>query len=164
MSTGHPTGDFLASICLIIFSINQIAKKDLINSLKDELSGDLEYALLTLGKTWMNPIQQTMLDNVFCFLMCRLLFSFNLVFSIQSEGIPYSCNYLKQRLGNPTAFITSLSHRAEVLQLNTNNIIYMGRICDSYSNWVTAVRKNFPLTRFRPSVDVFSMLAPARPV
>ena len=27
----------------------QIAKRDLIESLKDEMSGDLEYALITLG-------------------------------------------------------------------------------------------------------------------
>ena len=33
----------------IFFSTFQIANKDLVDSLKDELSGDLEYALIALG-------------------------------------------------------------------------------------------------------------------
>ncbi|XP_028396288.1 uncharacterized protein LOC114520254 isoform X2 [Dendronephthya gigantea] len=68
----------------VLVEYKKIANKDLVDSLKDELTGDLEYALITL------------------------------VSSIKTEGIPHSCNYLKQSLGNSTAFTTSLSHRAEI--------------------------------------------------
>ncbi|CAB3986629.1 annexin A6-like [Paramuricea clavata] len=68
----------------VLVEYKKIANKDMVDSLKDELDGDLEYALITL------------------------------VSSIKTEGIPYSCNYLKQSLGNSTAFMTSLSHRAEI--------------------------------------------------